>query len=80
MLRTLKTALALTMILALAACSSMTAPQAEEAEDTQVTVEYAKGDVLEPEGSGGGGSSTPDEEPTEEDTRPGNGRGRDKNK
>jgi len=63
MQRTLMAALALTMILALAACSTLTEPAAN---DTTGTVALEKQEVEE-SGEGSGGTVQPSDEPQEEE-------------
>ena len=73
MLRILKTALALTMVLALAACSSLTAPVDESAADQTIQ----KSELQETE-EGSGGTTPPAEEQDDEVSGGGRGRGNQK--
>ena len=73
MLRILKSAVAMTLVLALAACSSVTAPVDD---DSDVTVERTVGkSQIEEPSEGSGGTNPPAEEEQEEETS-GGGRGR----
>ncbi len=76
MLRVLKTALATTMVLALAACN-MTAPVVETPADDEIKDRpmITKSEVVESEEESGG-ASPPVDEPAEEEAPDGGGGGR----